>query len=86
MDSRDTSEAFFKLGRNGRESVVHHLGGFNSPLAYREGDFVLVPKGKGWELFNLAQDLGQKTDLAASMPEKVEAMKAKLYAIAPPKA
>jgi arylsulfatase A-like enzyme len=86
LDSRDTSEAFFKLGRNGRDSVVHHLGGYNSPLAYREGDFVLVPKGKGWELFNLAKDLGQKTDLAASMPEKVEAMKAKLYAIAPPKA
>ena len=59
---------------------------FNSPLAYREGDFVLVPNGKKWELYNVAKDLSQKTDLAASMPEKVETMKAKLFTIAPPKA
>ncbi len=85
-DGVDTYDAFFKLARKGRGSVVHHLGGFNSPLAYREGDFVLVPNGKKWELYDVAKDLSQKTDLAASMPEKVEAMKAKLFAIAPQKA
>jgi hypothetical protein len=54
------------------------LGGFGSALAYREGNYVLVPKGKGWELFDVAKDLEQKVDLAAKMPERVSDMVKKL--------
>jgi arylsulfatase A-like enzyme len=59
--------------------------------AVREGDFKLIvpsgraPKtGKGAkeELFDLAKDPHEKTDLAARMPEKVAALKQKLAAIA----
>lgn len=85
LDSIDTSAAFFKAGTKGRESVVHHLGGFNSRLAYRDGAYVLIQMPKSWELYDVVNDLEQKNDLATTMPDKVEEMKAKLFAIAPPR-
>ena len=73
--------AFFDGAASKRKNLVHHLGGFGSALAYREGNYVLVPKGKGWELFDVAKDLEQKVDLAAKMPERVSDMVKKLAEI-----
>jgi arylsulfatase A-like enzyme len=42
--------------------------------AVRAGDWKLM-SGKKWELYNLASDIGEKTDLAASNPEKLAEMK-----------
>jgi arylsulfatase A-like enzyme len=47
--------------------------------AVRQGDWKLVwqykPYGTGqWQLFNLAEDLGERHDLAAQQPEKVKAL------------
>ena len=47
--------------------------------AVRQGDWKLVwqykPFGTGeWQLFNLADDLGERHDLAAQQPEKVKAL------------
>lgn len=84
-DAMDTSAAFFGGSASGRQSLVHHLGGFGSPLAYREGNYVLVPQGKNWELYDLSTDLKQKNDLASSMPDKVEDLKAKLASASAPK-
>ena len=62
--------------------MVHHLGGANSPVAYREGPYVLVPKARsGWELFDLANDLPQTKDLSEQLPGKVAEMAAKLEKI-----
>jgi len=49
--------------------------------AVRQGDWKLVwqykPYGtEQWELFNLAEDAGERHDLAAAQPEKVKALQA----------
>lgn len=62
------------------------------PLALREGDWVLLQKGGGWgkakadaqpgyELFNLAQDPKQTNNLAATQPDKVKQLSARLETI-----
>jgi len=43
----------------------------------RVGDFKLIISNKKVELYNLKDDLGETKNLAASYPEKVEAMKAR---------
>ena len=54
-------------------------GGIPS-AAVRDGDWKLIEHywKKGLELYNLADDAGEEHDLAASMPEKVAELKAKL--------
>jgi arylsulfatase A-like enzyme len=46
--------------------------------AYRDGDWKIVGKKKGaqwdWELFNLANDLEEKTNRAAESPDKLSAL------------
>ncbi|MBI4624257.1 MAG: sulfatase-like hydrolase/transferase [Verrucomicrobia bacterium] len=59
-----------------------------SHSAVRDGDWkLIVPSGRNAkagkvELFDLAKDPNETTDLAASMPEKVGALKQKLAAVA----
>ncbi|MBI4623764.1 MAG: sulfatase [Verrucomicrobia bacterium] len=50
--------------------------------AVRRGDWKLIEweEDKRAELFNLAQDLGEKTDLAAQEPRRVEQLRAELHA------
>ena len=56
--------------------------------AVRDGDWKLIvtpaPEGKSGkvELFDLAKDPKETTDLASGMPEKVKALKVKLAAMA----
>lgn len=53
--------------------VLYWLGPGGNSLALRQGDLVLIrQKKKPDELYDLAADPGQKTDLAAKMPEKVK--------------
>jgi arylsulfatase A-like enzyme len=48
--------------------------------AVRDGDWLLIEyyENNRAELFNLAQDASEKTDLAASEPERVKQLRAKL--------
>jgi arylsulfatase A-like enzyme len=48
----------------------------------RQGDWKLIRwhEGPTWELYNLADDLSEKNDLAARMPEKVKALDTRLMA------
>ncbi len=75
-----------KLPQPPRDHLVLQNNG-QAPLALREGDWVLIEKGPGRkqrpgaadvELYNLAADLSQKTDLANKEPERVKAMSARL--------
>lgn len=83
MDAMNLLDAFMGKNQNGRESIVHEAGG---KLAYRKGDWVMIPGYKGAELnaksietgnsesatlWNLKNDPAQTTDLAAENPEKV---------------
>jgi arylsulfatase A-like enzyme len=56
-----------------RESLIIHNGG--AGLAIRKGPWKLIPgagKKARAELYNLADDLGETTNLAAKMPDKVK--------------
>jgi arylsulfatase A-like enzyme len=69
-----------------RDHLVLQNNGM-SPLALREGDWVLIQKGgqrqknPTFELYNLANDLSQTNNLAAGEPERVKAMVARLEKI-----
>ncbi len=55
----------------------------NAGIAIREGDWKLITalKGEKAELFHLADDPNETTDLAAELPERVREMREKLAAI-----
>ena len=44
--------------------------------ALRQGDWKLVREKGGWQLFDLANDIGEAQDLAASEPARLKAMTA----------
>jgi arylsulfatase A-like enzyme len=52
---------------------------FGPQRAVRSGDWKLVEAGNGPQLFNLKEDIGEQTDVAAQHPEKVKELEA-LYA------
>lgn len=70
-----------------REAIFWHYphysnqGGFPG-AAVRIGDFKLIERFEDGQthLYNLSTDIGERTDLAAKMPEKVAAMKSRLHA------
>ncbi|MDR2499057.1 MAG: arylsulfatase [Tannerellaceae bacterium] len=91
LDSQNVLEALLGKSPKGRNELI--IEG-SSNLAYREGNWVLIPPSPGqayspltgtdtgrspdYQLYNLEADLGQQTNLAASEPARVEAMKAAL--------
>ncbi len=66
-----------KLAQPARDHLVLQNNG-QAPLALREGDWVLLAKGAGAELFNLATDPAEKNNVAAKEPDRVKAMSARL--------
>jgi len=60
----------------------YHPGGATPYGAIRAGDFRLVEfyEDRHVELYNLKDDIGETRDLAASRPEQVEELKARLHA------
>jgi len=56
-------------------------GGFPG-AAVRMGDFKLIERFEDGavNLYNLANDVGERKDLAAQMPDKVDAMRKRLHA------
>ena len=85
-DSFDFAPALFaeRPARPVRESLVVHSGGIW--LGVRQGSWALVPPRREGpnaktQLFDLATDLGQDTDLAKKHPDNVKEMTALLAAI-----
>jgi arylsulfatase A-like enzyme len=92
-DSFDVLPALLGDSRTGRDHSVHHSG----RLALREGSWKYIPAGSGLavmtntatetgeapvdQLYDLAQDLGETTNVAAQHPERVKAMAARLQSI-----
>ena len=67
-------------GNKGREQLVLQNNG-EAPLALRVGTWKLVQAKKGaFELYDLAQDLEEKVDLASTQTERLAQMKAALGA------
>jgi arylsulfatase A-like enzyme len=68
-------------GARGRDELVLQNNG-QAPLALRMGSWKLVQRAAdAAELFNLADDPSEKRDLAATEPERVKTMTARLMAI-----
>jgi arylsulfatase A len=60
----------------------HYRGGGTTPYsAIREGDWKLIEflEDMSVELYNLKEDIGETKDLAATMPDKVNALRKKLH-------
>ncbi|MEP7270482.1 MAG: hypothetical protein ABI882_03210 [Acidobacteriota bacterium] len=49
---------------------------FGEQSAIREGDWKLLKHAGGTQLFNLAEDIREKNDLAAKRPDKVKDLQA----------
>src|SRR5690606_6081552 len=72
-----------KLDRDLFWHYSHYHAGGDSPYgAIRSGDWKLIEfyEDMRVELYNLADDLGEKNDLAASNPAKAAALRQKLHA------
>ena len=49
---------------------------FGEQRAVRKGDWKLLDMGQGWKLYNLANDIAEKHDLAQQEPDKVKQLEA----------
>jgi arylsulfatase A-like enzyme len=88
-DSQDLLDVFLGKSDTGRENLVLEAMG---RTAFRQGDWVLIPPYEGpaiqpnvqielgnypnYQLYNLAEDLGQTQNLADTQPEKLKEMQA----------
>lgn len=86
-DSEDLLDAFMGRSDRGRDVLVLEA---MSKTAFRKGNWVIIPPYKGpainthvnielgnsegFQLYNLEDDLGQRTNLASSNPEKLREM------------
>jgi len=87
IDGVDIRPVLDGTGKLGREAIYWHFPHYRGrgipPYSIvRAGDWKLIKRydGRRFELFNLADDLGETTDLAEKMPEKVKQLDAMLIA------
>ncbi|MEO7652031.1 MAG: sulfatase [Bryobacteraceae bacterium] len=52
---------------------------FGAPRAVRAGDWKLLQQDGGWELYNLAKDIGEKDDLVSREPAKAKELEAMFH-------
>jgi len=82
VDLRPVLDGTGKLGRDAIYWHFPHYRGRGIPpySIVRAGDWKLIKRydGRQFELFNLADDLGEATDLSEKMPEKVKQLDAML--------
>ena len=84
-DGRSLVPLLRQTGPLGRNAIYwhyphYHPGGATPYSAVREGDFRLVEfhEDHHVELYRLSDDVGEKNDLAASIPEKTQQLRRKL--------
>lgn len=83
LDGIDVWPAIAEGKASGRDEVVYNVEPFRG--AVRQGDWKLVWRcmlPTALELYNLAEDPNETTDLAAKNPEKVKALQARLEQLA----
>ncbi len=86
LDGRDIWSVLSKGARSPHADEVTLCGTAKGLIAIRSGDWKLLIQGKGKknnapELYNLAEDIGEKHDLAATHPEKVKELMAQFDAV-----
>jgi len=76
-DSVDVLPALLgKKGAKGRDHLLLQRNSAGGGLAVRQGDWRYIQNKKGGELYNLAKDVGEKNNVAAANPEKVQELEA----------
>jgi arylsulfatase A-like enzyme len=83
LDGRDVWPAIAEGKPSGREEVVYNVEPFRG--AIRQGDWKLVWRSvlpSSVELFNLADDPNETTNLADKQPEKVKTLQARVEQLA----
>lgn len=83
LDGRDVWPAIAEGQPTGRDELVYNIEPFNA--AVRQGDWKLVWKTvlpSKLELFNLADDPNEKSDLAEKQPDKVRELQARIEKLA----
>jgi arylsulfatase A-like enzyme len=78
LDGMDMTDVLLKNQPSPRTEIVIEVSGSVRQPTLRQGDFKLVGK----ELFNLAIDPSEKTDIAGQHPDRVAAMQARLNQVA----
>lgn len=76
FDGRNLLPALKGQAARVRETFFWSEGGASGEWAVRSGDWKLVASPQRKELFDLAADPGEKTDLAAQQPDRVRALTA----------
>ena len=81
LDSIDVADALLGAGQSARDHVVSQ--GMGMALSLREGDWSFVARDdtSGDQLYNLAEDPGQRTNRIASHPEVAARLKDRLQAL-----
>ena len=83
LDGRDVWPAIAEGQPTGRDELVYNIEPFNA--AVRQGDWKLMWKAvlpSKVELFNIADDPNEKTNLADKQPEKVKELQARIEKLA----
>jgi len=86
IDGESILPVLRQAGTLKREAIFwhfpHYRGSIHPYSIIRAGDWKLIKRydGKPFELFNLRDDLSEKTDLAGKMPKKVKELDEKLVA------
>jgi arylsulfatase A-like enzyme len=88
LDGESITPLLKQTGRLRRKAIFFHYpnyawhGSNRLGAAIREGDYKLIERydDGSVELYNLADDLGEKRDLSAKMPQKASELKRKLDA------
>ena len=86
-DSKNLSDVFMGKSQQGREELVIEA---TTRTAFRKGDWLMIPPYKGpavnkfvnielgnadqYQLYNLAEDIGEQNNLAESQPDKLQEM------------
>lgn len=78
LDGMDMTDVLLKNQPSPRTEIVIEVSGSVRQPTLRQGDFKLVGK----ELFNLAIDPSENTDIAGQHPDRVAAMQARLNQVA----
>lgn len=79
LDGRDILPVLTQ-GAKSPHDVLPLPGTARSVAALRAGDWKLLMKGGAIELYNLAEDIGEKNNLATAKPEKAAELQGKLKA------
>jgi arylsulfatase A len=86
VDGVSLAPVLKQTGKPDRRDLFWHYPHYRFPRGpygiVRSGDWKLIKwyQGDEFELYNLADDLGERNDLASSMPEKVKQLDARLTA------